>query len=83
MRTQDVWGMLRAFSVARAMRHKASKEQNHPPIYQEWGVVMVTQRRGGECKERCLEGSRKNVSPAHTPKGSQHTVVRVGVQRPW
>jgi hypothetical protein len=83
MRIQDARGVLRTCCITRTMRHKASKEQNHSPIYQEWGGVMVTERRGGKCEERCLEGSRKNVSPAHTPKGSHHTVVCVGVQRPW
>jgi len=53
----------------------AAKLATPPPPY--------TERRGGKCEERCLEGSRKNVSPAHTRKGSHHTIVCVGVQRPW
>jgi hypothetical protein len=69
--------------VVRARRHKASNTQNPPRFDALGGGVAGTERGGGESQARCLEGSRKNISPGHTPKGGCGVLVCVGAQWPW
>ena len=69
--------------VVRVMGHKASNTQNPPRFDANGRGDAGKERRGGKSQERCLEGSRKNISPGHTPKGGCGVLVCVGAQWPW
>jgi hypothetical protein len=69
--------------VVRVRRPRESNTQKSPRFDASGREDTGTERGGGKSQARCLEGSRKNISPGHTPKGGFGVLVCVGVQWPW